>query len=146
MSGLRLGDTVTLHYRLTCGGQTVADTFGDAPETFVLGRGDIEPRLELCLLGLRPGAHSRFELGPGEAFGDRDEGLVQRLPRDEFPADMALAVGHRVEFTLPNGQRVYGTVRQLDEAEVEIDFNHPLAGLPVEFEVEIIAIGASGHA
>lgn len=136
---LRPGDTVTLNYRLECGGEEIANTFDDGPETFTLGQGQMEVRLELLLLGLSAGNHRRFELGPGEAFGDRDEQLIHTLPRDDFPADMELAVGGGVEFELPNGQTLTGGVLEMDADTVRVDFNHPLAGLPVTFEVHILA-------
>jgi FKBP-type peptidyl-prolyl cis-trans isomerase SlpA len=140
MSGLRPGDRVTLHYRLACGGQEVVNTFPEGPETFTLGSGELEGRLEVLLLGLTEGQRLTFDLGPGEAFGPRDEALVHRLPRADFPAHMELAPGHGVQFELPNGQSMMGTVLEVGEETVKVDFNHPLAGLPVTLEVEILAI------
>jgi FKBP-type peptidyl-prolyl cis-trans isomerase SlpA len=140
MSGLRPGDRVTLHYRLECGGEEVVNTFPDEPETFTLGTGELEGRLETLLLGLTEGQHLTFELDPGEAFGQRDEQLVHILPRPDFPADMELAPGHGVQFDLPNGQSMMGTVLDLGKDAVKVDFNHPLAGLPVILEVQIISI------
>lgn len=137
---IRMGDRVTLHYRLVCGGQEVVSTFTEAPETFSLGSGEIDPRLEVLLLGLKAGEHTTLALAPGQAFGDRDEGLVQRMARREFTPTHDLQVGHSVDFSLPNGQTLHGTILGLTDTEVEIDFNHPLAGLPVEFEVQILTI------
>ncbi len=138
--GARLGDKITLHYRLTCGEAEVVNTFGEAPETFTLGSGEIEPRLEVCLLGLKRGAHVTFALDPAQAFGEREEALVQRLARAAFDPSLPLQVGHTVDFSLPNGQTLHGTILRLDETEVVVDFNHPLAGLPIAFEVQILAI------
>lgn len=143
MNGLRPGDRVTLHYRLECGGEEVVNTFPEAPETFTLGAGELEGRLEALLLGLTEGQHLTFELDPGEAFGHRDEQLVHALPRADFPAGMELAPGHGVQFDLPNGQSMMGTVLELGEDAVKVDFNHPLAGLPVTLEVQIISIEQS---
>lgn len=140
MSGLRPGDRVTLHYRLECGDEEVVNTFPEAPETFTLGSGELEARLETLLLGLGEGQHLSFELGPGEAFGHRDEQLVHTLPRADFPADMDLAPGHGVQFDLPNGQSMMGTVLEIGADAVKVDFNHPLAGLPVTLEVRILSI------
>lgn len=137
---IRMGDKVTLHYRLACGDEEVVSTFADAPETFTLGSGEIDPRLEVLLLGLKTDDHRTLRLGPGQAFGDRDEGLVQRLARNEFDPALDLQVGHTVDFSLPNGQPLHGTILTMDDTQVEVDFNHPLAGLPVEFEVQILAI------
>jgi FKBP-type peptidyl-prolyl cis-trans isomerase SlpA len=132
------GDHVTLHYRLSSMGQEIANTFPDEPETFRVGAGEIDSRLERALTGLVMGTHQTLHLPPWEAFGERDETLIQTLPRSEFPAD--LPVGHQVEFDLPNGDSWLGTVTEVGAETVEVDFNHPLAGLPVEFEVHILAI------
>jgi FKBP-type peptidyl-prolyl cis-trans isomerase SlpA len=141
-SGLRPGDTVTLHYRLSCQGDEVISTFEHEPETFALGSGDMEPRLESLLLSLQAGQHLVFELDPGEGFGARDEALVHNLSRGDF-IGMDLQVGHGIEFNLPNGQRMMGGVLAVTENEVKVDFNHPLAGLPVTFEVQILATQAA---
>jgi len=136
----RPGDRVTLHYRVSSYGQEIADTFPSAPETFRIGDGGIDPRLEQALTGLTEGERRVFELHPWQAFGERDETLVQTLPRADFPAGMELPPEHQVEFELPNGQTMVGTVLAADAETVRIDFNHPLAGLPIEFEVHLIAI------
>jgi FKBP-type peptidyl-prolyl cis-trans isomerase SlpA len=141
---LRPGSVVTLHYRLECGGQEVVNTFDAGPDTFTLGVGELEPRLEMLLLGLKVGDHMTYELGPGEAFGPHDPDMIHTLPRGDFVANLAadaeLAVDGGVDFTLPNGQTLTGTVLEIDADKVRIDFNHPLAGLPVTFEVKILAI------
>lgn len=135
---IRSGDLVTLHYRLTSMGQEIVDTFPDAPETFRMGTGEIDSRLERALLGLAAGTHQTLQLTPWEAFGERDEELVQDLPRKDFADELPL--GHQVEFELPNGQAWIGTIVEVGAETVKIDFNHPLAGLPIEFEVKILAI------
>ena len=139
-TALRLGDQATLHYRLVCQGETLVDTLPDGPETFTLGHGDIDARLETLLLGLRVGDNMTYELGPGEAFGAHDPAMIHTLARADFPATMELALNSDVDFTLPNGQTLTGTVLEIDSDSVRIDFNHPLAGLPVNFEVHLLAI------
>ena len=137
---LKIGDRVTLHYRLACNGENIVNTFAAQPETFRIGQGDIDPRLEVLLTGLQVDDHRTYELDPGAAFGNHDAGMVHDLPRADFTADMVLAPGHDVEFTLPNGQTLNGVIRHIDADNVRVDFNHPLAGLPVVFEVKILAI------
>jgi FKBP-type peptidyl-prolyl cis-trans isomerase SlpA len=137
---LHLGHRVTLHYRLSCQDEILVDTFAEGPETFTLGHGEIDPRLETLLLGLRGGDHRVFDLEPGEAFGHHDPALIHTIPRNEFPANMELSVDGGVDFTLPNGQTLTGSVLEIDDESVRVDFNHPLAGLPVIFEVQILAI------
>ncbi|MDP2834888.1 MAG: FKBP-type peptidyl-prolyl cis-trans isomerase [Pseudomonadota bacterium] len=143
-ASLHLGDQATLHYRLSCQGEILVDTYSEGPETFTLGHGEIDPRLETLLLGLCVGDHRLFDLSPGEAFGPHDPAMIHSLPRSDFSAnlgaDMELAVNSSVDFSLPNGQVLTGTVLEIDADSVRVDFNHPLAGLPVNFEVQILAI------
>jgi FKBP-type peptidyl-prolyl cis-trans isomerase SlpA len=137
---LKIGDQVTLHYRLSCKGEEIVNTFGGAPETFRIGGGDIDPRLEMLLTGLHAGDHRTYDLPPGAAFGSHDANMLHTLPRTDFAADMALVAGHEVDFTLPNGQTLHGIIRHIGVDDVKVDFNHPLAGLPVEFEVKILEV------
>ena len=139
--GIRPGARVTLHYRLTCRGEEIVDTFADdEPEAFTLGGGDIDARLEVLLLGLVPGDHRTWQLEAGEAFGLPDPDLVHPLPRADFPPETELREGLQMAFDLPNGQSMNGILRALGDETVTVDFNHPLAGLPVEFEVKILAV------
>lgn len=137
---LRIGDQVTLHYRLSCQDEEIVNTFAGQPETFRIGGGDIDPRLEALLTGLHIGEHCTFELEPGAAFGDHVPNMVHDLPRSDFAAAMTLLPGHEVEFSLPNGQTLIGIIRNVDPDLVQVDFNHPLAGLPVVFEVKILEV------
>jgi FKBP-type peptidyl-prolyl cis-trans isomerase SlpA len=140
-SSIRPGARVTLHYRLACRGEEIVNTFSDnEPETFILGLGEIDARLEALLLGLGPGDHRTWELEAGEAFGLHDPALVHDLPRADFPPETELAVGRQMAFDLPNGQSMHGILRSIGVDVVTVDFNHPLAGLPVEFEVRILAV------
>lgn len=135
------GSRVTLHYRLTCQDQELVNTFADQmPESFNLGGGEIDPRLEVLLLGLVPGDHRTWHLEAGEAFGQRDAALVHTLARSEFAPDTPLSEGLQMAFDLPNGQSMHGILRAIDAEAVTVDFNHPLAGLAVEFEVKIISV------
>ncbi len=139
--GIRPGARVTLHYRLACRGEEIVDTFADdEPETFTLGGGEIDARLEVLLLGLVPGDHRTWRLEAGEAFGLPDPALVHQLPCSDFPPEVELREGLQMAFDLPNGQSMNGILRTICAETVTVDFNHPLAGLPVEFEVEILAV------
>jgi FKBP-type peptidyl-prolyl cis-trans isomerase SlpA len=139
--GIRPGARVTLHYRLTCRGEEIVDTFADdEPETFTLGGGEIDVRLEVLLLGLVPGDHRTWQLEAGEAFGLPDPALVHQLPRVDFPPETELRKGLQMAFDLPNGQSMNGILQTIGGETVTVDFNHPLAGLPVEFEVKILSV------
>ena len=136
---------LTLHYRLaSVDGVDIVTTFGGNPATLQLGMGQLAPYLEARLLGLPEGAHQTFELEPGQAFGPRNPELVQRVSRatldENSKPDERYAVGDLVDFAAPGGGRFAGILREINAADALFDFNHPLAGQPVLFEVKIIGI------
>ncbi len=119
-------------------------TFQGNPATLMLGQGQLAPFLEERLLGLPEGAHEIFELAPENAFGPRNPELVQRVSRatlDENSAfDADYRIGDLVDFAAPSGGRFAGVLREIDADGALFDFNHPLAGQSVRFEVKIIGI------
>lgn len=135
------GDTVTLHYRLSSlNGREVESTFGGEPAVFVLGQGQLAENLERWLIGLAPHERHVFQLEPGQAFGHCDPERVQRIPLQQFPPGMAVEPRALIEFALPNGSLLSGTVLEKVQDEAVVDFNHPLCDCPVLFEVEVLAI------
>jgi FKBP-type peptidyl-prolyl cis-trans isomerase SlpA len=140
------GSFLTLHYRLTgADGADVVNTFGAQPATLSLGTGQLAPAVESHLLGLSEGAHTQFELAPGEAFGQRNPQMLQRVGRrllDELGAPAEhYATGDVVSFPTPDGQASYaGVVREVHDEWLLFDFNHPLAGQPLRFEVQLIGV------
>jgi FKBP-type peptidyl-prolyl cis-trans isomerase SlpA len=143
---IQQGSFLTLHYRLAGpdGGELI-NTFDDKPATLSLGNGELAPAIEQRLIGLAEGTHTRFELAPGEAFGERNPELLQRvklqLLRQLGDPDEQYGVGDVVQFPTPDGQGSYaGLVREVGEDWLLFDFNHPLAGQPVSFEVQVIGV------
>lgn len=139
------GAFLTLHYRLSSqDGRDIVTTFNDNPATLQLGAGQLVPALEARLLGLPEGANQTFELAAGEAFGPRNPELLQRVSlatlRENSDADEDYAVGDVVDFNAPGGGRFAGVLLELGDEDALFDFNHPLAGQPVKFEVRIIGI------
>jgi FKBP-type peptidyl-prolyl cis-trans isomerase SlpA len=141
-----IGSFLTLHYRLAGpDGTDVINTFGAQPATLSLGEGQLAPAMEALLLGLTAGRHETFELEPGIAFGARKPELVQRVARSLLaqlgPEDSAFEVGDVVQFPRPDGEPGFaGVVRELADEWLLFDFNHPLAGQRVTFEVELIEV------
>jgi FKBP-type peptidyl-prolyl cis-trans isomerase SlpA len=132
---------ITLHYRLATGDDTtLVSTFETSPATLHLGNGELAPSLEACLEGLPVGERHVFLLEPEQAFGPHNPDLVQRLARKELPDSGKVGVMSMVEFSSPDGASFTGLIRELDEDSVLVDFNHPLAGKDVRFEVEIVGI------
>lgn len=146
MNAIQPGSFLTLHYRLTGPqGDAIVDTFNDKPATLSLGSGELAPAMEARLIGLAEGTHARFELAPGEAFGERNPELQQWVKRSLLTQlgdpDEHYHVGDVVQFPTPDGRGAYaGVVRELREDAVLFDFNHPLAGVAVGFEVQVIGV------
>lgn len=135
------GSTVTLHLALALEDGLVAEsTFGGEPHIFTMGDGSLLPGLELALHGLRPGDTQRLVLHPAQAYGPRDAAKRHRLPRTAFAGDINLEPGLIIGFTDTGGREIPGTVLSVTDTAVEVDFNHPLAGHAVTFEVEIIDV------
>ena len=117
-----------------------AETFSGDPHTFRMGDGSLVHGLELGLYGLKPGDIQRLKLDPEQAYGLRDPQKVHRLPRDRFAAELQPEPGLIIGFATPDGQEIPGAVLSVSDAEVEVDFNHPLAGHVITFDVEIIDV------
>ncbi|MCF8167625.1 MAG: FKBP-type peptidyl-prolyl cis-trans isomerase [Rhodoferax sp.] len=137
---------LTLHYRLSGPAGDVINTFGGKPATLSLGTGELSPAVEQCLFGLEEGAHRSFDLPPGTAFGERNPAMQQWLARKVLqqmgdPTE-TYRVGDAVQFPTPDGHGKFaGVVVQLaEDGAVLFDFNHPLAGQAVTFEVQVIGI------
>ncbi len=132
---------LTLHYRITTlDGEEFLSTFDMSPATLQMGSGQLAENLESVLIGLPAQEHFVFELAPEMAFGVHNERLVERISRSGLPAEMELKENSVVEFTAPNGSTFAGFLRELDETSALFDFNHPMAGKTIRFEVKIIGI------
>jgi FKBP-type peptidyl-prolyl cis-trans isomerase SlpA len=142
---IQTGSFLTLHYRLAGPQGDIINTFEGQPATLTLGVSELSPAMEQRLLGLEEGARVTFELPAGEAFGERNPDMLQwvsrRLLKEFGDPDENYQVGDVVQFPAPNGQGSYaGAVQQAREDAVLFDFNHPLAGQPVTFEVHVIGV------
>ncbi len=146
LPSVQSGSFLTLHYRLAGPAGDVINTFEDKPATLSLGTGELSPAMEQHLLGLPEGTHATFELAAGEAFGERNADMQQwvarKLLNELGDPDEKYNVGDVVQFPTPDGLGSYaGAVQQVrDDGAVLFDFNHPLAGQPVTFEVHVIGI------
>lgn len=132
---------VTMHFTLTLSDGTVAETSREGePLQFQMGDGSIVIGLERALYGLQAGATQTILIDPADAFGFPDPANVHAMSSHDFSDDMALEPGVIISFTTPDGEELPGTVVEADDQQVMVDFNHPLCGHTVEFEVEILAV------
>jgi FKBP-type peptidyl-prolyl cis-trans isomerase SlpA len=142
------GAHVTLHYRLAAlidgTEREVISTLGGRPATLQLGCGQLAAGLEVRLLGLRAGDEAAFDVDAADAFGERNPELVQTVSRATFDANADpsadYVAGDVVEFNGADGSRVAGVLKRRDARRVVVDFNHPLAGLPLRFSVRVIGV------
>lgn len=135
------GCNVTLHFSIVLEDGTLAEsTRGDEPIRFTVGDGTLANGLELALYGLKAGARQRLQIGPRDAFGYPEPDRVHSLPRSEFPTDMQLEPGMIVAFTTPAGDEVPGGILEIRHDDVLVDFNHPLAGHEIVFDVEVLEV------
>lgn len=140
------GSFLTLHYRLAGPAGDVINTFNEKPATLSLGAGELSPAMEEQLIGLAEGTHTTFELPAGAAFGERNPDMVQwvarKLMNELGDPHEQYSAGDVVQFPTPDGSGSYaGAVVQVrEDGAVLFDFNHPLAGQPVTFEVQLIGV------
>jgi len=133
---------VTMHYHLTNSddGQVLDSSQGNEPLTYLHGTGSIIPGLERQLNGLDVGATKTVQVAAAEAYGEYDEEMVQTLPREEFAGIDTLEVGMQLHAQDQDGNAFNVHITQINGNEVVIDGNHPLAGMPLTFEIEVVAI------
>ena len=135
---------VTLHFAILLDtGEEVDTTRRGKPATFVLGDGSLLPGFEEALLGMQAGDDAQIELEPEQAFGLHRRENVQLIARDRFQ-DVDLEPGLIVSFAAADGE-LPGVVRRVFEKTVEIDFNHPLAGRRIVFDVSILKVEDAGN-
>ena len=139
---LRIGPDreVTLHFALKLeNGDVVDSTFDKQPATFKVGDGNLLPGFEVALYGFKAGDKRSLQIEPESAFGQPNPQNVQVMPRSQFQ-DMELSEGLLIIFNDAANAELPGVVKAFDEQQVTIDFNHPLAGKTLSFDVEIIAV------
>jgi FKBP-type peptidyl-prolyl cis-trans isomerase 2 len=139
MHTVQAGKLVCLDYTLTLADGTLIDsTQSSGSWTYVHGHTHMPPGLSKGVEGLHVGDHVRLTLSPEDAFGPINPDAQQAFPKERFPA--SLRVGMEGEFPGPNGTLIPYRVRAIDAETVTLDFNHPLAGQQVIFEVTVIHI------
>lgn len=135
------GTKVTLHFSLTIvGGEVVDSTFDGEPATFTVGDGNLLIGFEEALYGLAPGAQEVLTISPEKGFGQHNPSNIQLINREHFDADISLEKGLVLSFADAQNAELPGVVMGFDDEQVTVDFNHPLAGKDIEFQVEIIAV------
>lgn len=136
---------VTLHYKLQEGdatGELVEETFGSEPLVFLYGIGQMIPEFENQLAGKKTGDAFSFGINSEDAYGTYDPDAVVSIPKDTFVVDgkldeNLLQEGKVIPMRDPDGNQLLGTVMEIQDEEVVMDFNHPMAGVDLYFTVSI---------
>ncbi|MDH4040741.1 MAG: peptidylprolyl isomerase [Gammaproteobacteria bacterium] len=118
-------------------GSEVDSNFGGEPVAFVVGDGSLLPGFERLLFGMSAGQRRMFTVAPEDGFGQPNNNNVQQLPRSQFGGDGELEIGLVYSFADASGSELPGLVVAFDDDEVTIDFNHPLAGRNILFDVMV---------
>jgi FKBP-type peptidyl-prolyl cis-trans isomerase SlpA len=132
------GTKVEIRFSLKLADGHVVDATGDNAASFEVGDGSLLPGFEQAMFGMLEGEASSFDIEDG--FGEHNEENVQRVPRTQFASDMKLEEGLIVSFADQQKTELPGVVTNVGELVVEVDFNHPLAGKRLIFDVEIIDV------
>jgi FKBP-type peptidyl-prolyl cis-trans isomerase SlpA len=132
---------VTLHYRISLeDGTELESSFGDEPLEFVMGENTLTEGMEMALINLNEGDKQSITLTPEQTYGHRDPDNIHELNSADFPADMKPEKGQVIAFDTPAGDDINGIVLDVKADKVSVDFNHPLAGNNLVFEVEILKV------
>ncbi|MFT4634015.1 MAG: FKBP-type peptidyl-prolyl cis-trans isomerase SlpA [Candidatus Pseudothioglobus sp.] len=134
------GTRVSLKFSILLMGGEIVDTTGSTPAEFCVGDGSLLPGFEKAMFGLQAGATERLQIPASQAFGEHQEANVQRLRREQFPVNMDLAEGLMMSFADKNDAELPGVIKKIQGESIEIDFNHPLSGKDLIFEVDIVSV------
>lgn len=142
MTEVKSGDTVRIHYTGTLADGTRFDSSeGREPLEFTVGSGQIIPGLDRELPGMAVGETKTVTIAPEDAYGERQDGASQAVPRTQIPAEIPLAVGTALQMRTPDGKAVQVTVAEVTDTTVTLDANHPLAGKELTFAFEVVSVG-----
>ena len=143
MSEVKSGDTVSIHYTGTLSDGSVFDSSqGREPLEFEVGSGQIIRGLDVAIPGMVVGEKKVVKIACADAYGPINPALHQGVPRDAIPDDIQLEVGMQLQMQTPQGQPMPVTVTAIDEEQVMLDANHPLAGRDLVFDFEVVSVEA----
>ena len=141
MAQAKEGDTVKVHYTGKLEDGTVFDTSDEeAPIEITIGRGQIIPGFEKAVIGMEPGEKKTATISPEEAYGPRREDMTLTVERGQFPEEINPEPGQQLQVQQPDGRAAVVVVSDVSESTVTLDANHPLAGQPLIFEIQLVDV------
>lgn len=139
MNQINKSSRITLHFELALDDNQIVDSnFDGVPAEFTFGDGNLLPGFEEALLGLSEGEEKTLLIEPENAFGAHNPSNIQRLSRGQF--EMELEEGMIVSFADKGNNELPGVIAKVEDHEVMVDFNHPLAGRRLQFRVKIVKV------
>ena len=143
---INMHSLVLLHYSIALtDGTIIESSFDDDPIEITMGHDDLTDGMELAVYGLKEGDSQTLTLTAEQGFGLRDEDNINDMPLSDFPEDLLPEVGLSYSFEASDDEEIPGTVLSVKNDIVEVDFNHPLAGLEIVFTVDILGVN-NAHA
>ncbi len=141
-NSIKENSEVLMHFsiRLADGSAVDSSKVNNKPAKFVMGDGSLTPGFEDCLLGLIEGQSEIFTLAPESAFGLPNPDNIHHLELSKFSSDVPAEVGTIISFTQADGCEIPGIIRDVIADSVTVDFNHPLAGQTLTFEVDVLEV------
>lgn len=136
------GDKIKVEYTGTLEDGSVFDSSKthNEPLEFEVGGGQIIKGFDDAVKGMGKGDEKDIKLKPADAYGDPNPQLVQKVPKDQLPKEAEVKVGMTLGMSLPNGQQIPARVTEVEDTEVTIDINHPLAGKTLNFKIKVVDI------
>ncbi|MBU0913603.1 MAG: FKBP-type peptidyl-prolyl cis-trans isomerase [Gammaproteobacteria bacterium] len=136
------GSTVIFHFdiKLSDGSAAESTRVHNKPAKLQMGDGSLSPAFEAQLGGMAAGDKRTFTLAPEDAYGMPNPDNIYYVDRSKFSTDAPAKVGMIVGFAMPDGSELPGLIRDVVGESVTVDFNHPLAGQTLTFNVEIVQV------
>ena len=134
------GVVVSIEYTLHVDGELLDTSDGQGPLQFLAGYGNIVPGLEDEMMGMKIGDSKKVVVAPADGYGEYDDEAFMEVPRDQFPKDMELEEGLELTVRDDSGESRYARVETVDKETVRLNFNHPLAGDELHFDVKVVAL------
>jgi len=141
---VKKGDTIKVHYTGTLEDGAVFDSSEKhgKPLEFEVGTGKVIKGFDEAVIGMEKDEEKEIKLQPTEAYGDPNPQLVKKVPREQLPKDKELKPGMVLVMTLPNGSQIPATIKEVNDKEVTVDLNPPLAGKVLIFKIKIVEIAS----
>ena len=140
---VKKGDTIKVHYTgtLNDGSQFDSSYNRNEPIEFVAGTGQMIQGFDEAVIGMEIGEKKSINIPAAKAYGEQNQEAFMNVPKNNFPPDFEFVVGEMVQGQTESGQPLQAIILEVNENEVLLDFNHPLAGEDLNFDLELVSIG-----